>query len=227
MWRIRMLHLLWLIPIAWIDALRIRKQSFPYKFYKMQKWTQLFFKCVHIQTDVQLEQELPSDHAVLFVSNHQSAFDIPLLLATLPKSFTFVSKKENASIPFVASCSKTLELIFFDRKDQKSAVQMLRESARWLKEDKSLLIFPEGTRSKQKSLLEMHAGSIQPAMMTKTLIVPVIMYNSYNYKEILKGKEVAKVKILAPISYEEYKKDKAEGFMKILQEKMQAELINE
>lgn len=225
MWRVRMLHLLWLVPISWIDTIRIRKQPFETKFQRVQTWVQLLFKCFHIQVDVQIETPLPDDQPVLFVSNHQSAFDIPLLLATLPKPFTFVSKKENANVPFVASCSKTLELIFFNRNDQKSAVQMLRDSARWLKDGKSLLIFPEGTRSKQKELLEMHAGAIQPAMMTKTLIVPVIMYNSYCCKKILKGKEIARVKLLAPIPYEEYEKEKAESFVKVLQERMRKELL--
>lgn len=224
MWRIRILHILWIIPIAWIDAIRIRKQPFSTKFYAIQKWTQLFFQCMHIQIEVQFKQELTNNQAVLFVSNHQSAFDIPLLLAILPIPFTFVSKKENKNIPFVGTCSKTLELIFFDRNDQKSAVQMLRESARWLKEDKSLLIFPEGTRAKQRSLLEMHAGSIQPARMTKTSIVPVVLYNSYDYKKILQGKAVAKVKVLEPISFDAYKNEKAESLIKKIQEKMQAEL---
>lgn len=220
MYRFRALNLLWILPISWIDAKRLRKKEFSTRFSYLQKWCRKVFRAFQVHMEIELEEKLPENEPVLFVSNHQSEFDILFLLAALPRPFTFVSKKENSKVPFVSSWSKTLELIFFDRDDQNSAIHMLRESARWLKQGNSLLIFPEGTRSKRKKMLPMHAGSLQPAFMAKACIVPVVLQNSYDYKQLIKNKKTAYMKILKPICFEEYKKLKPEGLKEVLEKRM-------
>ena len=86
-------------------------------------------------------------HLLLFVSNHQSAFDMLLQMSIITTPFTFISKKENEKLPYVANWAKTLELIYFDREDRASAIHMLRESARQLKSGRNPVSYTHLCRS--------------------------------------------------------------------------------
>lgn len=224
MYIVRCLRLLWLIPISWIDAVLVRKKPFEERYAHMIKWSNKFMSVFKMKLDVEQVEALPEDASILFVSNHQSEFDMLMLIAGIDRPFTFISKVENEKVPYVASWSKTLEIIFFDREDRGSAIHMLREGARRLKSKKNLLIFPEGTRAKGHIMHEMQAGSLQPAFMAKSYIVPVVLMNSFKYMDLIKHKGICRMKILKPIAFEEYKPLKAEGLVKVLQEQMQGEL---
>lgn len=226
MYIIRCLRLLWLIPISWLDAILVRKKPFEERYAHMVKWSYKFLSAFKMKLEVEQTAPLPEDAAILFVSNHQSEFDMFMLFAGINYPFTFISKVENKKVPYVGSWSKTLELIFFDRDDQGSAIHMLREAARRLKSKKNLLIFPEGTRAKGTQMHEMHAGSLQPAYLAKSYIVPVVLVNSYKYLDLIKHKGSCKVRILKPLSFQEYKAEKAENLIKVLQEQMQ-DILNE
>lgn len=221
MFLIRSLCLLWLVPASWIDAILVRKKPFEVRYRHMQKWSNKLMKCYGITIDFKQAEELPQHQPILFVSNHQSEFDMLLQMAVVNIPFTFISKKENAKIPYVGSWSKTLELIFFDREDRGSAIHMLREAARRLKSGNNLLIFPEGTRSKGGKMHPLQAGSLQPAFMSKACIVPIVLKNSYDYKSVIMHKGTFTIHILKPLYYEDYKPLKAEGVVAKLQEEME------
>lgn len=218
------LHLLWLIPASWIDCFLVRGKSFEVRYMHIARWCKRFFHYLHIKLEVSSEEELPSDGSILFVSNHQSFFDLFMLEAGIPIPFTFVSKKENKKIPYLSSLSKNLELIYFDREDQSSAIHMLRESTRRLKTSQNVLIFPEGTRSKDTKMKEMQAGSIQPAFMAKSYLVPVVLYNSFEYKKLLKSHGVFRMHIGKALPHKEYKALKAEGMIQQLQQQMETQM---
>lgn len=223
---IYLLHLLWLVPASWIDCFLVRSKPFEVRYAHIARWSQRFFKHLHVKLQVEMEEELSKNVTYQFVSNHQSFFDLLMLVAGIPVPFTFVSKKENQKIPYLSSWSKNLELIYFDREDQSSAVHMLRESTRRLKAGQNVLIFPEGTRSSQSQMNEMQPGSIQPAFMAKCPIVPIVLCNSFAYKTLLKRHGTFLMKIQKPIPFEEYKPKKAAGLTIELQASMQ-QSINE
>lgn len=227
MYRIRCLRLLWLIPISWLDAILVRKKPFEERYAHMIKWSTKFLSVFKMKIDVEQAENLPEDAPILFISNHQSEFDMLMLIAGINRPFTFISKVENKKVPYVSSWSKTLDIIFFDREDRGSAIHMLREGARRLKNKRNLLIFPEGTRAKGHVMHEMQAGSLQPAFMAKSYIVPVVLMNSFKYMDLIKHKGSCRMKVLKPIAFEDYKPLKAEGLIKVLQEKMQNELNKE
>ncbi len=202
----------------------VRKKSFEERFLHIAKWCKRCFHLLHIKLDVEMEDALPSDGSILFVSNHQSFFDLFMLEIGIHVPFTFVSKAENKKIPYLSSLSKNLELIYFDREDQGSAVHMLRETTRRLKAGQNILIFPEGTRSKGTVMKQMQAGSIQPAFMAKCYIVPVVLCDSFDYKRLLKQHGTFHMHIGKAIPFEAYKPLKADGMIKQLQEQMQGEL---
>lgn len=226
MYIFRCLHLLWFFPVSWIDSILIRKKPFEERYAHMARWGRRLMRLFKVRFDVTQEGVLPKDTPILFVSNHQSEFDMMMLVGGIDIPFSFISKMENKKLPYVGSWSKTLELIFFDREDTASAIHMLREAARRLKAHHNLLIFPEGTRTKDGDMLPLQAGSLQPAMMAKAYIVPVVIINSYDYINFMKHKGVAKMRILEPISFETYKPLKVDGLATVLQERMQ-NVLNE
>lgn len=224
MYVLRCLHLIWFFPASWLDAILIRKKPFEERYAHMARWSKRIIKAFHVTYDVTMEAPLPDDAPILFVCNHQSALDMNIIMAGIPIPFSFVSKKENKNVPYVGSWAKTLDIIFFDREDTASAIGMLRESARRLKSNRNLLIFPEGTRSKDGNLLPLQAGSLQPAFMAKAYIIPIVLANSYDYKHVMLHHKTLKVRILKPVSFAEYKPLKADGLAPVLQERMQATL---
>lgn len=224
MFFIRWIHVLGMLPKTWYDALHCRKEEFPLRYAHLRTWCRKALQAFHIQLEVIEEAPLPKEEAIFFVSNHQGTADPLILVAAISTPFTFVSKVENKRIPILSSWSKTIELIYFDRKDTNSAVHMLRESARYLKRKQNLMIFPEGTRSKGREMLPFKGGAIKPAYLGKAWIVPVTQLHSYDFNASIRKKATIKVILGKPIAYEEYRHKDIEEFSKELQEILQHNL---
>ena len=118
-------------------------------------------------------ENLPEDKNILFVSNHQSNFDILLLLAYLPVPKAFVAKVELEKLPFINQWMKRIHCLFMDRNDIKQSAQIIIEGIKQLKSGINMVIFPEGTRSKTGKLGEFKGGSFKSARKTKCPIVPL------------------------------------------------------
>ena len=126
---------------------------------------------------------VPKDRAVLFVSNHQSDFDIPVFLHCIPGSKAFVAKKELRKVPLLGYWMKMIGCLFIDRKDIKQSVGVIMETAEKLKNGRNMVIFPEGTRSKGGPVKEFKAGSFKPAIKAGVPIVPVTLDGTYKVIE--------------------------------------------
>lgn len=129
------------------------------------------------------KENIPADQATLFVGNHQGNYDIPLLYANIDKSIAFVSKKELGNIPFVSEWMKIGGSIFLDRENPRSQVKSMQEGVEKLKNGRSLVIFPEGTRSKGNELGEFKSGSMRLAIKSGVPIVPITIKDSYKLFE--------------------------------------------
>ena len=129
-------------------------------------------------------QNLPLNQPILFVSNHQSMYDIPGLIWNLrqyhPK---FISKIElTKGIPSISFNLKYGGGANIDRKDSQQAVAELVKLGRRMKENNwSALIFAEGTRAKDGQLKSFHVGGIATLLkaVPNALIVPVAIENSW------------------------------------------------
>ncbi len=154
---------------------------------------------------VQLEGAdlVPRDRAVLYVSNHQSYFDIPLLLGFVPGDKGFIAKIELARIPIVSTWMKKMHSLFLDRENLRKSLLTMREAIDILKGGHSLVIFPEGTRSKGGPVAPFKRGSLSIADKAKVPVVPVSISGTYKILEANKGFKirpaVVKVHISEPI----------------------------
>ncbi|MCD8503076.1 MAG: 1-acyl-sn-glycerol-3-phosphate acyltransferase [Bacillaceae bacterium] len=154
-----------------------------------------------------MENLPPQGEACLFVSNHQGNFDIPILIGFLNRPLGFISKIEVKKMPIVNKWMEHMNCVFMDRKDRRQAVQSINKGADNLKNGSSLVIFPEGTRSKGMKMNSFKAGSFKLAQKSGATIVPVAINGSYKIMEQNGFKikpATVKVTILPSISKETY-----------------------
>jgi 1-acyl-sn-glycerol-3-phosphate acyltransferase len=112
--------------------------------------------------------------AYVFCSNHQSAGDIPVLFGLfLP--FKFVSKHTNFRAPFLGWNMSLNRYVSLVRGDRKSVANMMRACAAWLQRNVSVLMFPEGTRSRTGHLLPFKAGAFKLAKDARVPVVPIVI----------------------------------------------------
>jgi 1-acyl-sn-glycerol-3-phosphate acyltransferase len=116
-------------------------------------------------------EHLSGSGPYIFAPNHQSNFDIVALLGHLPGQNRFVAKKELFGEPILGIVLRTLGMIPVDRDNPLEAIDLLNEAAR---EGSSLIIFPEGTRSRDGQLLPFKKGPFIAAIHLKLPIVPVV-----------------------------------------------------
>ena len=120
-----------------------------------------------------LESQVQPDRCVIILSNHSSAYDIPLLFAALPGSIRMISKKELFKIPLLSRAMKAAEILSIDRQNRQQAIKDLAIAKEKMKSGIRICMFPEGTRSKTGDLLPLKKGAIRLAIDTNALIVPV------------------------------------------------------
>ncbi len=108
---------------------------------------------------------------VIFASNHESALDIWVLFATLQRSFRFIAKEELFRIPIFGWYLKMGGHIPVDRTNRTRAVASLRRAAAAVRTGTSLVVFPEGTRSRDGRI---HSFKKGPFVVAKEAGVPVI-----------------------------------------------------
>ena len=136
-----------------------------------QKWTAL---PGHILFG---EENLP-DGPVIFMSNHQSNFDILTLLAIMPRQIYWIAKKELFDIPVFGTSMRRGGYIPLDRSDGRKALRSMDNAAAIIRSGKSVVIFPEGTRSRDLRLLPFKRGGFMLALRAGVPVVPVTINGS-------------------------------------------------
>lgn len=117
-------------------------------------------------------ERLPSG-PVVFMCNHQSGFDIPTLLATLPRQTCWIVKKELFDIPVFGSAMSRGGYLPLDRRDPHKALKSMEKAVDVIRSGKSVVIFPEGTRSTDFRLLPFKRGGFMLAFRAGVPVVPV------------------------------------------------------
>lgn len=157
-------------------------------------WSKFIMKISGAKVKVIGLDNIPKDKTILFISNHQSNFDIPLLLSTIDIPKGFIAKKELANWPLISTWMKYINCIFMDRDNLRKSAESIVEGINLLKSGYSMIIFPEGTRSKGKPVDEFKGGSFKLATKSKSPIVPLTINGTYKLLEannnMVKGADV-------------------------------------
>lgn len=175
-------------------------------------------------------ENLPEDNGYILYSNHQGMFDSLIFLETHERPFATVSKKEVENIFFLKQIFTMLNSKFIDREDVRQSMKVLIEVTKEVKEGRNYLIFPEGTRSRNKNnLLEFKGGSFKSAMNAKCPIVPVAIIDSYRaFDTHSNTKLTVQIHYLEPLYYDDYKDLKSGEIATLVSDRIrQAIEINE
>ena len=121
-------------------------------------------------------QHVPRRGAVLFVANHSSHLDSPIVGAAAPRQLSFLAKAELFTIPLFGRFIRALNARPLRREGPDPSA--LRMALKVLEENRALLIFPEGTRGPEGELREAKTGAGMLAMMSGATVIPVYIKGS-------------------------------------------------
>lgn len=170
-----------LLIAEWIIGKFNRQKKDRSSLHIIQAVFRLVLKITGTQITVIGHEHVPKDQAVLYIGNHRSFFDILLTYVLCPDLTGYVAKKEMEPIPLLSTWMKYLHCLFLDRKNIKEGMKTILTAIEEVKNGISICIFPEGTRNKGDSELEMlpfHEGSFKIATKAKCPIIPIAISNS-------------------------------------------------
>lgn len=144
-----------------------------------RSWARHALRAGGVRVNVEGMQHVHRDRPQVFASNHQSWFDVFALAAVIPGKYRFVAKKELEKIPIFGRAWKAAGHISIDRGDRGSAIRSLEQAGALIREDNSsVVIFPEGTRSWDGTMLPFKKGAFMLALHTGVEIVPAAVVGS-------------------------------------------------
>ncbi len=138
-------------------------------------WSRGILNVTGVRLSVEGLDNIPKEGPCVFVANHRSYYDIPLLLASLDKPYGILAKEELEKIPLLSRWMKLLGCVFVQRDDVRASVRALNDATAIVESGRSFIIFPEGTRYKgeEGGAGEFKAGAFRIAVKTETPVVPV------------------------------------------------------
>lgn len=164
------------IPVLLVEWV-IGKFNRELKDYQCLRLVQFGFKTVLFICGTKVtvigEENIPKDRAVLYVGNHRSGFDIPLIYTRCPRLTGFISKDQMLKYPLLRDWMKALYCLFLNRDDIKAGLKTILQAIEYVKSGISIVVFPEGTRSHSDEMLPFKEGSMKIADKTGCPIVPV------------------------------------------------------
>ena len=143
-------------------------------------WARLVLSVAGVRVDTEGFEHIPPGEPVVYVSNHQSFFDILALAAVLPDTFRFVAKKELAKIPVFGRALKAAGHIYIDRQRRQAAFESYEKAASVIRGGMSALVFAEGTRSRTGNLLPFKKGPFVLAIAAQVPVIPVYCANTFH-----------------------------------------------
>jgi len=143
-------------------------------------WARLWCLVITAGCGVKVRGELPPPGTIdwnkphVFMSNHQSHYDVPCITRVVPSYIRFLTKKELSHIPIFGWALRAAGFVFIDRNRRTDAFRSIENAAADLvKKDHSIVVFPEGTRSPDGRLQSFKKGGFHLAIMANAVIVPI------------------------------------------------------
>jgi len=136
-------------------------------------WAPGVLRMIGARLEIKGVAELDFSRPYLFVANHTSLLDIPVLFASLPVPLRFLAKEELRRIPLVGHFIVAMGMVFIDRGQSAAARQSIDRMAAALAEGVSLVAFPEGTRSRDGELRAFKTGAFVAAIKSGVPVVPI------------------------------------------------------
>jgi 1-acyl-sn-glycerol-3-phosphate acyltransferase len=141
-------------------------------------WSMGSLSAARIGLDVNGLELVPSEGPVIYMGNHQGNFDILALTRAIPRLFSWVAKEELFKVPVFGAAMRRAGYIPLNRSDGRKALKSMTQAAGRIAAGASVVIFPEGTRTKDGALLPFKRGAFILAAKAGVPIVPFTINGS-------------------------------------------------
>ncbi len=194
--------------IIWLLSYPFDKRKYVLHWFT-QVWSSFLFASVPFwRVKVKGKDKIDRKHPKVFVSNHQSEFDI-IVVSRLYAHFKWVSKAEVFRFPIIGWNMWMNQYIKLKRGNRRSIIKMMKDCCSTIQQGSSVFIFPEGTRSVDGKVKRMASGAFVIAQREKVAIQPIAIYGTKDIMHkgswILNFRANVTIEVLDEIPYEEHK----------------------
>lgn len=166
------------LPYAILNLCGIRRAAIWWRDRWLRFMSGAFFVCLGISYHVTGKEQLPPDGRICYIANHQSLLDLPAIFLAVRREPGVIAKVEIRKVPIINWWCKVLDCVFIDRKSVRSSIKAILDGVHQVEKGIPMLIFPEGTRSKNGKVAEFKAGSFNLATRSKATIVPIAIHGT-------------------------------------------------
>jgi 1-acyl-sn-glycerol-3-phosphate acyltransferase len=150
-----------------------------FSYYPGMLWARMACILTLCPVKIKGRENIKKGQSYVFVSNHQGAYDIFLIYGYLGAPIKWMMKKELAKIPLVGFACRMAGFTFVDNSSARSAQKSVQDAERRLKDGRSLIIFPEGSRSPDGHMGRFKRGAYQIAVDQQLPIIPITLNGPY------------------------------------------------
>ena len=172
-------------------------------------------------------KKIPWKRPVVMVANHRSLVDI-LALYKIRRPFKWTSKDENFRLPFIGMVLSLTNSIRIKRESLRSGAQFLSQAEKEIARGSSILLFPEGTRSRTMKMRPFKEGAFLLAKKTACGVIPIVHTGSEKTFDrgswVLKGRAPIHIRVLDEIPASVVEKLDVKELMQLTREKMEEEI---
>ena len=136
-------------------------------------WAKMLLAIANTKVEIIGGENVLTEKPQIFMANHQSDFDILIVLAHLQGQFRWIVKKELFQIPLFGRAMQSAGYIEIDREDREKAIMGIDKAAMKIREGKSVMSFPEGSRSNDGKIKPFKHGMFYLAIKSGVPIVPI------------------------------------------------------
>ena len=141
-------------------------------------WARILLGVPGVKLRLDMRAKLDPARPYVFMANHASMVDIWAMFILLPVSFRFIAKRSLGNIPLFGWAMRAGKFIFIDRKNAVSARRTIELAVQRIRTGQSVVIYPEGTRTRDGALGAFKKGGFHLAMDSGVEIVPVAIRGS-------------------------------------------------
>lgn len=176
------------------------KKVYRAEIYKlMQDVSRRMIKAAGTTVEVKGLENLPAKGPVVYMATHKGLYDSPVLASIIDESCIYIGKEEMKKFPIMGDWFNATGSIYLARDDMKQSLKAILDGIGELKQGQSIVIFPEGTRSKGEEMGSFKAGSFKLATKAKVPIVPIAIQNTHKVLEASGQKGIGKATVYVNI----------------------------
>jgi len=171
-----------------------------------QFWAWTLMRLGGVKLEIKGRENLPENEIVVYMANHQSDLDWPVIFRAIPGQYLFLAKKELFDVPVFGTYMRIQKYIPIERDKIRKSLNTYEDVIGRIRSGNSIVIYPEGTRSYNKELQKFKSFSFAFLQEARVRVVPIAIDGSIDIQK--KGSKLirpgrVKVTMLPPVSFDD------------------------